>query len=208
MNGLNLEFLSNPVGFLKKYTIDNATWERGSAGVKSSVALSGPKQGSFDFVKVSSTKVRFAHLAAAIDVKKDTAIGAYFCPFVNGASSVGYVDVPTSGPSHKFVFTPAMHGCHLDCTTPNVGTLRVWHNQHPEMDQVNRLITGTPVSSLTYADYAGVYDEGSKLGYTQNAFNCLIYIAGVWHYLSQATFLHADMSVSRNNAIPILLRGV
>lgn len=123
----------------------------------------------------------------------DTILEGYWCPYnnrpVNGIDDIDFVDIPKRNPRWKFVFTGAMHGCHLVVSASPKGTgyYRVYHYQSPEGNSYfypprrGRRWPYPVYCWLKYEDYA-VTDETYRrlrneqnIAYTFNGFNFMHY---------------------------------
>jgi hypothetical protein len=196
MNGMNQLFTNDPVSFLGRVCVDNKAEQFRTDGlnVADLLALNGAKSGSFDFdsadpnvniMIATGRTVSIRRVCATHPVVKDTAIQAYWCPFLAGAANqIGWVDVPRRAPQHGFIFTAAMQGCCYVVTNSPASPqcFRVWHNQHPtetaSWQTINASGATTVYSQLTYEQYGGDL---------VNAFNILWRPKGrAWCYVSQS----------------------
>jgi hypothetical protein len=138
MNGLNIGFMKDPIGFIDKQIVNMSAFlgEDFAAIGRNINAINTTKAGLFDFQEwKSNVKIRFLGLASAnASPEKDTAVLGYFCPFNGGNDDPpGWVDVPRVLALHRFVFTPTMNGCAFVITdSPTPGCFRVHHHQHPK----------------------------------------------------------------------------
>ncbi len=191
MNGANSQFVISPENFLRANVVNNIRWfsEAGRAvGFASNGALhraNAEKKAIFDLKGMGVNDGKRVYDLCLWDggTLMDTAIDAYWCPFIQGNVLPGYVDVPRRNPVKKFVFTPAMNGCAFVVTeSPDRdGWLRVYHNQHPQLRSVTDLIrnnsNGSLISYFAFDDYGVNVDP--------NAFNFLHYRNSNWTYISQ-----------------------
>lgn len=195
MNGLNMEFIGNPLSFADRYLIlawtpsDKTTIQKASMVDKI-------KQGNFDFQPTERmNKVKF--LPSNSHSGTEQYITAYWCPYITGYEEIGFVDIPKENPAYNFVFTGLMNGCSLvvtDSPDDATGHYRVYHNQHPTDDRVNRLITDrgqTEHGRIDFADYGSAHSE-----FDVNGFNFLYYYDDTWHFIIQ------QQTISFTNGIP------
>ena len=188
MHGHNAAFTSNPLHYLGTTLADNIAYFRHDPNAGFVVnALNGHKSGVFDFNFAGLNPERRAVFRVApLPVMGDAPIQAYWTPFLQGTGLPGWVDIPIRNPTHRFVFTAAMQGCHWIITeSPTVGVWRVYHNQHADNPNVNRAINQqghNVVSVLTYDEYGA---PGLAAAQASNSFNFLYYRNGLWNYVSQ-----------------------
>jgi len=143
------------------------------------------KEATFDLVsrKTEEGSVVYDLTLSNQVVKNDVPINGFWCPFIQGNVLPGYVDIPRSNPKYLFMFTPAMNGCaFVIMNSPKgQGWLRVYHNQHPEMETVTHLITrNSGEERLSYFSF----DEYGTNSHP-NAFNFLYYGNSGWRFVSQ-----------------------
>ena len=193
MQGHNALFIGNWDSYLRNVIVDNVSWFRNIGANNAQInGLNVPKAGAFDLMPsgIAPPRVQF-RIAPVGGVIGDVGIGAYWCPFVQGAGLPGWVDLPLHQPAHNFMFTAAMQGCALVVTqSPVANHMRVYHHQHP--DTANNGVwtalhtVGQPVISiLDYPDYG----QAGLNGNAPNAFNFLFYRNGNWSYVTQAHIL-------------------
>ncbi len=198
MDGMNLNFLTDPYDFLRRHSI-NIFWfddfkQRALAGQapldQADALLRLPilKYGFFDLQLVANQQsVDFCVLVR--NPTEDRHLGGYWCPYESGTANVGFVDVPRREPHFPFVFTPGMYGCALDLTDSPRGPqyFRVYHNQHPGDPSVEAFIARLSPNRIRRFDF-------EDYGYTPSipahpaAFNFLYFDGSRWHFISQATY--------------------
>lgn len=191
MNGHNQQFTQDPLAFIAKQPIN------GILGFKSGVAFNttSQTQGTFDLIKQNGQVILTPYNQANYSFYQriEEPITAYWCPFIQGNDTVGYVDIPKQNPPFNFVFTAAMNGCSLVTTESpdNPNMFRVYHNQHPDEKKSgpNRIILESGrevISEIKYENYGSESSNLDKEGYAPvNAFNFLYYTKGQWFYVIQ-----------------------
>lgn len=191
MNGSNGQFIRSPEIFVQASVINNIRWFQSAGRPEASINNSmismanRMKQASFDLVRieVSGGKNVYDLMLCNSLVRNDIPIQGYWCPFFQGNTLPGYVDIPRYNPMYQFVFTPAMNGCAFVVTNSPKGSdwLRVYHNQHPATHTVTDLIKKDSRGELL--SYFSFDDYGTKEN--PNAFNFLYYRNSTWMYISQ-----------------------
>ncbi len=210
MNGLNKQFLADPVVFLKSKCVDNKTMQEGVEAAKHITQLNGAKVGAFDLITVKDSLVRLTY-AVVPEIKNDAPIFAYWCPFLPGMDLPGWVDIPKSEPKFNFVLTAAMQGCAFIITNSPASeqSFRVFHNQHPEDKRpwaaMEKEGATKIVSKLSYEQYGNAIDEEGGM---TNAFNLLWKPPDKnWSYVSQSNKfvpLPKGTKIERDTSKPIL----
>lgn len=198
----NALFTTDPFGFIKTYTVDIKTWfenlmrsattqTRTDAMYKEFVerqkvgAMNLEPVGGLLGFGVDTVEFQFARVGAGID--------AYWVPYHAGEGLPGWADVPRRNPTHPFVFTAGMNGCAFVVTDSPLGGayMRVYHNQHPDNQNVWQSIhgAGRPIISIANFDEYG----GGPLGHGINpvAFNFLYYRNSGWNYVFQPQSFNA-----------------
>lgn len=225
------DFVSSPASFLQQWTVDNALVQRTITAGTLFAKLNNAKKCYFQLKELSTTTLGFgsnkvelklgATSADLPSIGNDFAVGAYWCPFLQGKDEVGWVDLPAANPQHKFCLTAAMQGCWFvitDSVPASPATFRLHHHQHPEdkalwqkmsppthiASHPNPPVTSTLArNTMKYSVY-GAAEEGAAT--SANAFNVLVHENGVWNFLSQAHLLMPTakgFNVARNSAFPI-----
>ncbi len=191
MNGCNAQFIGSPEVFVRANIINNIRWfqnaGRPEASVNNSmiVMANSLKEANFDLARGETNEGKNVYDLRLCNslVKNDIPINGYWCPFIQGNTLPGYVDIPRYNPIYRFVFTPAMNGCAFVVTNSPKGRdwFRVYHNQHPGMRSVTDLIRRESGEDLF--SYFSFNDYGTQNN--PNAFNFLHYRNSTWMYVSQ-----------------------
>lgn len=198
MNGLNQEFINNPIVFISQNTISSITWFNRAISAYAPVRhkdqihkCNKDKKALFDlqFYKGQKNNLELALVSDKHSDKDDVIIEAHWCPYVSGTELSGYVDVLRINPQYKFVFTPAMNGCSLIVGDSPLGKnyMRIFHNQHPTNKKINDLIRkntsdGNITDSFNFDEY-GTIDA-------PNAFNFMFYSGSGWCFVGQPQILN------------------
>ena len=193
MNGANGQFCADPAGFLRHYVVNNVRFLQamGHPGASPQLRMllnmaEALKEASFDLVRneLEAGSLIYDLTLSNQVVSGESAINAYWCPFIQGTVTPGFVDVPRHNPAHRFVFTPAMNGCAFFITPSPKGEsyFRLYHNQHPHNAAVRQHIathcgSDRVLSTFTFKDYGTDAHP--------NAFNFLHYQNSRWVYISQ-----------------------
>jgi hypothetical protein len=209
MNGMNQLFMNNPVAFLQDMCVDNKAIEEGLAGARQVANLNAAKSGVFDLAITGGNSVRlmYAGQDAGYQIKNDAPIRAYWCPFLNGAATSGWVDVPRRNPQWRLVLTAAMQGCAFVITNSPLSTdhFRVFHNQHPG-EQRTWLAIQSAGATQQYSDFS--YERYGNPNVVTNAFNLLWRPPGrAWSYVSQSNMFvprPTSTAITRDLQKPIL----
>ncbi len=199
MNGSNGQFIGSPDAFISANVVNNVRWMQKAGNPMASASERGlvsnadnRKRATFDLVReeVIGGKNVYDLVITQQAVVQDQAITAWWCPFYQGTGLPGYVDVPKNNPEHRFVFTPPMNGCSfVVAQSPlNANALRIYHNQHPGMDAVEKSIKSDLkdseiISTFTFAEYGQ--------GNNPNAFNFMYFNNNSqWVFISQPQTLN------------------
>jgi len=185
MNHANNKFIATPEIFLQTNVVDNINWLQ-KAGQPSATADNQRivmanilKEANFDLAESGSESRVYDFRFCGDVTTDDVPIRAYWCPFVQGTVLPGYVDIPRKSPQYQFLFTPAMNGCAFYITNSPEGNdkMRVYHNQHPDSEEIKRMIGNDPISTFSFEEYGSDSNP--------NAFNLMLYRDDAWHYISQ-----------------------
>lgn len=209
MQGHNIQFRLDPLRYVGARSVNNLTWFRRAILPANGLTLGAlnnalgiTKRGAFDLQAVSLDTVELKIVGLAESIIGDTAIRAYWCPFIQGGGLPGWVDIPKLNPPMPFVFTAAMNGCRLVVTDRSATHFRVYHNQHPDgagqlAASIWRLIAAEGHEIVSHMGFDEYGIEGA-MGHAPNAFNFLYYRNGRWNFVSQPqTFDMATLKVRK-----------
>ncbi len=209
VNGANGQFRADPPLFLSANVINSVrpmqigNMTQGDRQLLASANLN--KFGSFDLVSAevaNGNRVFDLKLLNGLPTL-DTSIDAYWCPFIQGNVTPGFVDVPRLNPPRGFVLTAAMQGCALVVTSSPLGGafFRVYHHQHPGDQGVWQRIHNHNVQVDTVFAFDEYADANAN---APNAFNFLFYRNSRWIIGSQAQILNMmGQAVRRQPGWPI-----
>jgi hypothetical protein len=196
----NQQFIANPIGFINRYSVDIKTWFEGLMRSTSTASrLSGmlvsfnarKGWGFFDLEPVGGF-MGFGIDTVEVRMAND-GIGAYWVPNHAGLGLPGYADVKRANPDYPFVFTAGMNGCAFVVTDSPKGAawMRVYHNQHPDVDSVWQAIHGVGQPVISFAGPDDYIVGTLARGMNPVAFNFLYYRNGVWNYVFQPQAFNA-----------------
>ncbi len=212
MRGNNTSFRADPTGYISRTAINSVSGFQvaalGAMGRQRVSLLNALGEGQFDLRNGAQPGgVTFVPSGDYSENGGEQAISAYWCPFIQGNSEVGSIEIPAHAPEHSFLFTAAMNGCSLQVVPAPGGRLRVFHNQHPHNANLTNIVTNQGqreiIAELNYADY-GNEDAAA----VSNAFCFMYYTNNRWHLIAQPQTIAADLSVSINPGIPPVVRPV
>ncbi|BBO81734.1 hypothetical protein DSCO28_23000 [Desulfosarcina ovata subsp. sediminis] len=197
-------FRADPFRFINTYSVDIKGWFEGlmrhGDGMSRALVQAANAAGvcRLDFDPVGGF-FGFGVNTVQVQMIPQGGIDAYWVPYHAGHGLPGFTDVLRLNPPSKFVFTAGMNGCAFVVTDSPKGVayMRVYHNQHPNVDSIWNDIhnVGMPVIS-----YSGFEDYGGGAlpnGMNPVAFNFLYYRNGTWNYVFQPQAFNA---LSKNPA--------
>jgi hypothetical protein len=195
----NALFRNDPVRFINTYSADIKTWFeglmlQGGGGLGGALLAAANATGfcRLDFEPVGGL-LGFRINTVQVRMIPHGGIDAYWAPYHAGGGLPGFTDVLRVNPPCRFVFTPGMNGCAFVVTDSPKGAtyMRVYHNQHPNDNNIWQHIHGRGQNVISYAGFEDYGGGALPIGINPVAFNFLYYRNGTWIYVFQPQSFNA-----------------